>query len=128
MSNSFITVLSSAVLFAAISPSLYAQGSDLGQIRGTVTDASEAAVPNAKITITDVATGASQDATAGGSGEYEAGQLKPGAYRIMFSAKGFNNLVLNGVQVVSGVAVRADARLEVAKSSESVTVTTEAAA
>src|SRR6266567_6021411 len=128
MSKSFLAVLTSAFLLAAISPSLYAQGTDLGQVRGTITDASEAAVPNAKITITDVATGASRDAIASGSGEYEIGQLKPGGYRITFSAKGFNNLVLNGVQVVSGVAVRADARLDVAKSTESVTVTTEAAA
>ena len=121
MFKRFFVVLTSAIV-------LYAQGSDLGQVRGTITDPSEAAVPSSKITITDVATGASRDATASGSGEYEFGQLKPGAYRITFSAKGFNNLVLNGVQVVSGVAVRADARLEVAKSSESVTVTTEAAA
>src|SRR5947209_2062059 len=128
MSKSFFAVLTSAVLLATISPVIHAQGSDLGQIRGTVTDASEAGVPNAKITITDVATGSARDLIANGSGEFELGQLKPGAYRITFSAKGFNNLVLNGVQVVSGAAVRADARLDVAKSSESVTVTTEAAA
>ena len=128
MSKSFFAVVIPAMLSLAISPALHAQGSDLGQVRGTVTDATEAAVPNAKITITDVATGTSQDATAGNAGEYEFGQLKPGAYKLTFSSKGFNNLVLNGVQVVSGVAVRADARLEVAKSSESVTVTTEAAA
>ena len=128
MCKSFFSVLTYAILLAPVSSVLYAQGSDLGQVRGTVTDASEAAVPNAKITITDVATGASRDTTASGSGEYEIGQLKPGAYRITFSAKGFNSLVLNGIQVVSGVAIRGDARLEVAKSSESVTVTTEAAA
>jgi hypothetical protein len=128
MFQSRIATLRAAIVLAAVWSSLYGQGSDLGQIRGTVTDASEAAVPNAKIVISDVATGSSRDITASGSGEFEIGQLKPGSYRITFSAMGLDNLVVNGVQVVSGVVVRADARMNVAKSAESVTVTTEAAA
>jgi hypothetical protein len=74
MSMSFFAVVTSTILLVATSPAVYAQGSDLGQVRGTITDASDAAVPNAKITITDVGTGASRDATASGSGEFEIGQ------------------------------------------------------
>src|SRR3954449_13393837 len=98
MSKNFFAVLTSAILLATISPVLHAQGSDLGQIRGTVTDASEAAVPNAKVTATDAATGASQTVNANSAGEYEIMNLKSGAYKISISAAGFNNLVLSGIQ------------------------------
>src|SRR5947199_237012 len=43
---------------------------DLGTITGTVTDPTGAAVPRAKITITEDATGLSYDAETNGSGEY----------------------------------------------------------
>ncbi|HEV3198841.1 MAG TPA: carboxypeptidase regulatory-like domain-containing protein [Bryobacteraceae bacterium] len=120
----FITIF--AALIAA--STLFAQGTDLGQIRGTITDASDAAVPNAKITVTDVATGASQTVNANATGEYEVPNLKSGAYRITISAAGFNNLALTGIQVASGSSVRADGRLDVAKSAETVTVQAEASA
>jgi len=111
-----------------VTGTLFAQGTDLGQIRGTVTDPADAAVPSAKITVTDVATGASQIVNSNGSGEFEVSSLKSGAYRLTISAQGFNNLVLNGIQVPSGGTVRADGRLEVAKSTETLTVQAEASA
>jgi len=66
MSKSFLAVFSFVILLMTMPAALYSQGSDLGQIRGTVTDASEAAVPNAGITITDVATSASRTGVANG--------------------------------------------------------------
>ncbi len=40
--------------FAAYTPNLFAQGSDLGTIRGTVTDSSGALIPNAQVKITNL--------------------------------------------------------------------------
>ena len=53
---------------------------DLGTIAGTVTDPTGAAIPNAKITITEVATNESYTLTSNSSGEYgaEAGHLHGG--------------------------------------------------
>jgi hypothetical protein len=116
------------IAFAAGAISLHAQGTDLGQIRGTVTDPSEAAIPSAKVTITDVSTGTSQIVNTNSAGEYEATNLKSGAYKLTISAGGFDTLVLSGIEVKSAIAARADARLQVAKSAGAVTVEAEASA
>ena len=114
------------VCLIAVAGTAWAQGTDLGQIRGSVTDASNSSVPGARITVTDVATNTPRGASVNAAGEYEVPNLKPGAYIINVAAPGFNTLALSGVNVVSGTTVRADARLEIAKSSESVTVQAEA--
>ncbi|MBZ5624458.1 MAG: TonB-dependent receptor [Acidobacteriia bacterium] len=108
--------------------SIFAQGTDLGVIRGVVTDASNAVVPNARISLTDVATNTPRPLTADASGEYEIQNVKPGAYKLTVTATGFNTLEITGITVLAGNTIRADARLEVAKSAESVVVQAEASA
>ena len=54
--KTLISLLAVLVLSIAINPSsLFAQGTDLGTIRGTVTDATGALLPNAHVEITDLA-------------------------------------------------------------------------
>lgn len=106
----------------------FAQGTDLGTIRGAVTDATSASVPNAQVTVTDVATNISTTFTTKGSGEFEATNLKSGVYKVKVSAPGFNTVELTGINLVSGGTTRADVRLEVGKSTESVTVESTASA
>src|SRR5437764_9153298 len=93
------------VSLMAAAGTAWAQGTDLGQSRGSVTDASNSSVPGARITVTDVATNTPRAATVNASGEYEVPNLKPGAYIVTVSAPGFNTLALRGVVVVSGSAV-----------------------
>ncbi|HEY2013099.1 MAG TPA: TonB-dependent receptor [Bryobacteraceae bacterium] len=116
------------VSIVASTMAMFGQGTDLGVIRGVVTDASSAVVPNAKVVVTDVAENTPRLMTTGVTGEYEFSNLKPGAYRLTVSAPGFNTLELSGINVESGSAVRADARIEISKSAESVTVQAEASA
>ena len=59
---------------------------DLGTIAGTVTDPTGLAVPNAKVTITEVATNLSYAVTSGSAGEYVRPALKPGIYSISAEA------------------------------------------
>src|SRR5256885_14183000 len=47
------------------------QGTDLGTIRGTVTDASGAVVPNASVTITDQTTNSTRRTSTNSHGEYQ---------------------------------------------------------
>src|SRR5436305_13199967 len=93
-----------AVLTAAMA---FAQGSNLGQSRGPVTDATTSSVPGAKVTVTDVATNTPHVANVDSAGEYEVLNLKPGAYTVNVSSAGFNTLALTGVVVVSGGVARA---------------------
>src|SRR5437016_14325368 len=69
---------------------LFGQGTDLGVIRGTVTDASGATVPNATVTITDTGTNSQRTVRTNNAGEYEANSLKSGSYTISIAAAGFS--------------------------------------
>ena len=114
-------VLVTGVLFCCMSTAL-AQGTNLGTIRGSVTDANGAVIPNASVKITDKATGLSRDLTTNGEGNYEAAALKSGTYEVMVVATGFKKTivetVLNGSEIV-----RADIKAEVGTQNETVTVT-----
>src|ERR1044072_844197 len=90
----------------------FSQGTNLGTIRGTVTDPDGAVVAGASVKIVDLTTGISRDLTTNGEGNYEAAGLKPGDYSVTISAANFKTtvqrVVLNGSE-----AVRTDAKLEI---------------
>jgi hypothetical protein len=100
----------------------YAQGTNLGNIRGTVTDPNGAVIPNAAVKVTDQATGISRDLTTDGEGNYEASALKPGTYKVSVTASGFKTVEIEAVVKGSDV-VRVDLRTEVGAQSESVLIT-----
>ena len=114
------SVLVTGALLCFMSTAL-SQGTNLGTIRGTVTDANGAVIPNASVKITDKSTGLSRDLTTNGEGNYEAAALKPGTYEVMVIATGFKKTV---VETVLGGAetVRADIKAEVGTQNETVTV------
>jgi hypothetical protein len=101
-----------------------AQGTNLGTIRGVITDPDGAVIPRAAVKVTDVATGIALDLTSGEKGEYEAAGLKFGAYEVTVIAQGFRKHVIS-VALNSSETVRADARLEVGQESETVDVVAE---
>src|SRR5215213_6551301 len=108
-------------IFTCFSRTGYAQGSNLGTVRGTVTDANGAVLPNATVQVTDQTTGISRDVTTNGEGNYEVVALKPGTYKVSASATGFKTSSMDAV--VSGSdTVRADLRMEVGAQTETVVV------
>jgi hypothetical protein len=68
--------------FAMLPAKLAAQGTDLGTIRGAVTDSSGAVVPKAEVTITDLSTNTSHKATTNSQGNFEMAGLKSGNYTV----------------------------------------------
>src|SRR5580700_9177826 len=71
-----------------ISVLLFSQGSE-GRISGTITDQSGAAVPAAKITLTDVQRNVSRALTTDQAGAYAAPNLIPGTYTVHVEFQGF---------------------------------------
>jgi hypothetical protein len=105
---------------------LLAQGTDLGTIRGSVTDSSGAVVPNAKVTILDLATNTPRETTTNAQGEYRVFGLSSGGYKVSVSAPGMSTTQILGVVLNGSDTVDANAVLKVASTSESVDVLSEA--
>ena len=92
-------------------------------IRGTVTDASGAVIPQAAVIATNVATGVQMTRTTDGRGAFSISPLQAGQYRVEASSPGFQRLVEQGV-TVNGVRMAAlDLKLNVGSATETVTVT-----
>jgi hypothetical protein len=99
---------------------------DLGTITGTVTDATGAVVPGAKITITENATGLSYTQEASAGGDYSRPALKPGTYTVNAEAVGFRRASQENVLVSPGERTGVPLVLEVGNLTESVIVSAQA--
>jgi hypothetical protein len=117
------------VVFAvlALTFSAFAQVQN-GQFDGTVTDPTGAAIANAKVTVSNSATGLSLSATTNSSGAYTVKEVPPGTYTITVEASGFKRVENNAVTANAGTISRVDTKLQLGKASETVEVTGEAAA
>ena len=94
-----VTILFTVLLSLLLLPALLT-GQGLTSLSGTVTDPSGGFVPGASLTLFDVDTGAKREATSDSSGRYSLAQVTPGTYRLTATAAGFNEVVLNGVQLL----------------------------
>lgn len=97
-----------------------------GSIYGTITDSSGAAVPNAKVSITEQNKNTRFEVTTDSEGAYLRTQLLPGVYTVEVTAAGFQKALLRDVQVNVDGASRADIRLVVGEVTTQVEVTAEA--
>ena len=97
---------------------------DLGSVSGTVTDASGAVVPNASITLTNIANGAQRVSTTNAQGDYAITQLPPTEYRIMVSAAGFTSSHQNFTLAI-GATRTIHVRLNVSGGQTEIVVSTE---
>ncbi len=69
-------------------------------IQGTVTDPTGAVIPGANVTLTDMDTGRSLNATTNGSGVYTFNSLAPDHYTVTTKAPGFKQQVIKDFTVV----------------------------
>src|SRR6185312_8294669 len=104
----------------------FGQGTDLGTVRGVVTDSAGAVIPGAAVTITDTATGAVRQTTTNGQGNYEMFGLKSGTYTVTITASGMSELQIKDVIIRGSDVASADGQLKISQGSQSVTVSSEA--
>src|SRR5215470_1423239 len=100
----------------------YAQSTNAGDIRGTVTDQSGALVPGVTVTVLNVDTGVSKDFTTNNDGLYDTSSIVTGRYQITFTKEGFNTLVRGPVTVQVGMT-GVNAELRVGSTTQQVMVT-----
>ncbi|HEX2663080.1 MAG TPA: TonB-dependent receptor [Candidatus Acidoferrum sp.] len=122
--NRYVSKLAVAVLFAIamLGSPANPQGST-GRILGVVTDQSGGFVANAKVSITDVARGVSQNLTTDSDGAYVAINLLPGTYTVRAEYKGFKTFERKNVLLEVGKDVRVDAVLQPGSANETIVIT-----
>src|SRR5438093_10197240 len=76
-----------------------------GSLSGTVTDNARAAIPNAQVTLTNVATGVTRTVVTDVAGFYTAPDLLPGSYQMTTAAPGFTTQIRTGIAVDVGAAL-----------------------
>src|ERR1700745_901864 len=97
-------------------------------LTGIVTDQTGAVVPDAKIVITDPATGSTKTTVSGATGLYDIAGLNPANYNMKVTAKGFQSFAQNGIVVNVSSTSRADIKLTVGAEPQTVTVEADALA
>jgi hypothetical protein len=102
------------------------QGETTSAIVGQVSDASGAAVPNATVTVTNKETGLKRSAKTDDSGRFNFPQLKPGAYSVKVQAEGFEPQQNDAVSAALGQKQTVDFRLKIARSNQTVEISSEA--
>ena len=107
---------------------VFGQGTDLGTIRGTVTDSTGAVIPGATVTVTDTLTNTSRETKTNSQGNYEMLGLKSGTYKVAITAAGMSKTGITDVVLNGSDTVSADAVLKVSAAQETVVVSMEAPA
>ena len=98
-----------------------------GKISGQVLDPSKASIPGATVTVTDVARGTTVSLTTNGEGLFQANYLLSGTYQVVVETPGFKKYIQSGVVLQINENRELDITLEVGGTTETVTVTAEAA-
>ena len=115
-----------AVVVVFLAASLLMAQTSQGRILGTVTDVSGAVVSGAAITITNIATGVSRNATSSKAGEFLVPQLDAGPYSVKVQAKGFATVDRTGIHLEVAKDVRVDVQLKPGAETEVMEVSGEA--
>jgi len=115
----FALLLFTTLVLFCLTTNVQAQSS--GSVRGTVVDSQGASVPDAKVTLTNVATGVKQEAKTNDAGLFVFGYVAPATYEISIQKEGFRtSSTQTGVEVAQVVDLKIV--LEIGKVSETVTV------
>lgn len=93
-----------------------------GSLLGKVSDRTGAAIPNAKVTITETSTNIAHDAVTNTSGNYSFQNLSPGAYSIAVEVQGFQREVRPAIDVLVNNTTRSDFDLNPGNVSETIEV------
>jgi hypothetical protein len=111
-----------AVLFCFVGVPALAQF-DSATVLGTIRDASGAALPNANVTIRNLATGISMTVQADAGGDFLFPNVRAGSYRISAELQGFSTAIVEQVIVAVNARQRVDLVMTPGTVTESIVIT-----
>lgn len=103
----------------------FAQSTNSGDIRGTVTDSSGALLPDVSVAVTNKDTGVTKNLTTNHDGLYDTSSIVVGTYEVTFSKNGFAPFKRSTVTVQVGV-MTVNAVMKVGSVAQEVVVNTDA--
>jgi hypothetical protein len=131
MKNSFsilkrvLTFACTSALVLSVAVPACAQTSGVGNIAGTVTDSTGAAVPSATVVVLANDTGVSRSLTTNADGAYTANFLQPGHYEVTVTSPGFGTVDRKNIVLTVGQILTIDANLPAASVTTNVVVTSQ---
>ena len=111
-----------AVLFCVVGVPALAQF-DSATVLGTIRDASGAALPNANVTIRNLATGITTTVQADAGGDFLFPNVRAGSYRISAELQGFSTAIVEQVTVAVNARQRVDLVMTPGTVTESIVIT-----
>jgi hypothetical protein len=102
------------------------QSTNSGDIRGTVTDATGALIPDVTVTIVNVDTGVAKDYVTNQDGLFDTSSIVAGNYKVTFKKQGFSELVRGPITLQVGYTT-VNGELKVGSTSEQVVVNSDVA-
>jgi hypothetical protein len=121
MKKSFCARLLFFLMIGVCATTAYAQF-DTAVVLGTVRDPNGAVLPNATVTLKNIATGVTATTTTDESGNYQFFNVKIGAYQVVAEAQGFAKAVAEKVEVTVNARQRVDLSLKAGAVTETVTI------
>ena len=122
MKLSRLLTISILIAFTALT----ASAQIAADLHGRVFDPSGAAVANAAVELTEVATNVHQQTTTTSSGDYSFTHLNPGVYRLDIDAHGYQREIRDGIKVSVGETSALDISLHIGGVSQTLTVNADA--
>lgn len=96
-----------------------------GTLAGTVTDASDALVPGADVTVTSLASGKEYKETTDAQGDFTVTDLDNGNYKVTVEHAGFSKTVIETVAVFVSQTSKVNVKLQIAKTGTEIVVQAE---
>jgi carboxypeptidase family protein len=110
------------LLLLTLTPAAWAQAAG-ASITGTVTDPSGAAVSQAKVSVTNMETGATRQVTTDSSGAYRVLALPVGVYEVRVQKPGFEDSLWSGIKLNVGQVKVENVQMALSAAVQEVTVT-----
>ena len=105
---------------------VWAQGSSVGNITGSVTDPSGSAIPGATVAIRNINTNQTRETRTGDAGLYTVTTLPVGDYRLTATAPGFKRVEVTDIKLDVNATLRVDVAMTVGQVTETVEVAAQA--